>query len=113
MRLESNYKLPTRKVSLTEELKKVPTGGKINDLFLDLNSTPIKFEPWERKVDEWYIKPRKEQLMGTFKNIANKFLNEILTERRDNIVRAEPNFELQLRRNVRSFLNSQGKVSCI
>lgn len=42
--------------------------------------------------------------------MVNKFVVEILEERRDNVVRAEPNFELQLRKNVRSLLNSQGKV---
>lgn len=59
VRLESNYKLPVNNVSLKDELKKVPSNFRLEDFFLDLDNSPIKFEPWERKIDEWYIKPRK------------------------------------------------------
>lgn len=42
--------------------------------------------------------------------MTNKFVVEVLEQRRDNIVRAEPNFELQLRKNVKSLLNAGGQV---
>ena len=77
---------------------------------MDLDNTPIKFEPWERNIDLWYIQPRQQQLFKTFKDIANKFVVEVLEQRRDNIVRAEPNFELQLRKSVKSLLNAGGQV---
>jgi hypothetical protein len=61
-------------------------------------------------VDRWYITKRKDQLITTYKRTFNKFLQEIIEETRDGVVRAEPNFELQLRKSMRSLIQTQGKV---